>query len=304
MKKRTYLPSFIILLAGMVLPACNGTPTDTQPPPLPTATTVSPTQVSELMLPYVVVDQDLVTCFESPGPNEARYGINPLTLVKLGDAFHVLELTSQNETTHPVWIWYRIEDPSESGTTCWLPAPSVHLVGELTGIEFAQIAPTATRSGNLPFIEPRTRDISCWYGPAETWAVAGTVRFGSREALTGMLEGGDWFQVENPDSPGTWCWVRWIDITVYNDLSQLPVIPATEFPGVTPHEVGVNCRANPNGDAEILGALDVGATVPVVAMLADQSWYLIENPGNPGTVCWVFGAVTRTTGDLANIPIP
>lgn len=297
-----------MLFAGMSLVACgnNGTINDTQPSPLTTASNVDTTsspQESVPMLPYIVVDEDLVTCFESPGRNESRYGVNPVTLVNRDDSFHVIEATTQDENTHPAYLWYKIENPKDPGTTCWLPAPSVHLVGDLNSIQAAAILPTATWNGNIPFIEPRVGDISCWFGPAETWGVAGTVKAGERVYLTSLLEEGDWYQIENLEYPGTHCWVRWIDILVYNDLSQLPVMSAADFPAIIPIEAGVNCRNNPNGDATVVGYLNTGTSVPIVAALEDHTWYLIENPDDPGSVCWVAGSVTQTSGDLSKIPI-
>jgi hypothetical protein len=184
-----------------------------------------------------------------------------------------------------------------------LPANGVRLVGDLSSIQSAAIPPTPTWTGRSPFLEPRIGDIHCWFGPAETWGIAGTVKAGVRIEITSLLEGGEWFQIGNPDRPGTHCWARWLDVLVYNDLSQLPVMAVDDFPSIMAIDAGVNCRTNPSRDADIVGALIPETAVPIVAVLGDSSWWLIENPDNPGTVCWVSGTVTKVSGDVSKIPV-
>jgi hypothetical protein len=308
MKKTALIPNFILIISSLVLSAClpaqEMDPTQavgSDPGSTPEAVTTPPDSLPEA--PYVVVQEDLVTCFGSPGRNESRRGIDPQALVDKGGTYHVLEITTNDENTFPVYAWYRIEDPSTPGTYCWLPATSVDLVGDPDSIARAEIPPTATWSGMPAFIEPRTGDIQCWYGPAESWGVAGTLLSGSRHDLTSLYEGGDWYQVENPEVPFTYCWVRWIDIFVYNDLSQVPVMSPADFPGLMAAEAAVNCRTDPGAEAEVVGTLDTGILVPIVAVLPDHSWYLIQNPDHGGTVCWVFESVIQFSGDLAKVPI-
>ncbi len=74
-------------------------------------------------------------------------------------------------------------------------------------------------------------------------------------------------------------------------------------PMVTPATVDVNCRFGPSAAFLAIGALRTGQTVPILGTIADRSWWQIEEPGEPGTRCWVSASVTLTSGDISRVPV-
>jgi hypothetical protein len=72
---------------------------------------------------------------------------------------------------------------------------------------------------------------------------------------------------------------------------------------VTPASVDVNCRFGSGTTFLATGSLRIGEIVPILATLADHSWWQIEDPRNLGTYCWVKADLTTATGDLSLVPI-
>jgi len=64
-----------------------------------------------------------------------------------------------------------------------------------------------------------------------------------------------------------------------------------------------NCRLGPDVVYERVGQLDPGVMAEVFALDPGRGYYYIENPGNPGTYCWVWGEFATPVNDLAVLPI-
>jgi hypothetical protein len=63
-----------------------------------------------------------------------------------------------------------------------------------------------------------------------------------------------------------------------------------------------NCRKGPGVIYEKVGELLVGQTSEVVARYQNGKFWLIKNPSNPALECWVQGATTKVTGNVASLP--
>ncbi|KAF0108736.1 MAG: hypothetical protein FD146_622 [Anaerolineaceae bacterium] len=77
----------------------------------------------------------------------------------------------------------------------------------------------------------------------------------------------------------------------------------SSVPMVTPINQDVNCRYGPSMDYSSVGALLVGVSVRIRGTNSSHTWWQIESPQDPGTYCWVSGAVTQTSGDLSGLPV-
>jgi hypothetical protein len=75
-------------------------------------------------------------------------------------------------------------------------------------------------------------------------------------------------------------------------------------PVVTAREVAINCRYGPGTAWESISALTLGTVADIVGKDQDfnYEWWQIEDPLNPGGVCWVALAVSSAAGDLTIVP--
>jgi len=86
------------------------------------------------------------------------------------------------------------------------------------------------------------------------------------------------------------------------DTSTTTPSPTSATPMVTPKTDPANCRFGPGTTFSSVGGLATGSIVPIHGTIADQSWWQIESPQDPGTFCWVSAPVTNTFGDLSLVP--
>lgn len=64
-----------------------------------------------------------------------------------------------------------------------------------------------------------------------------------------------------------------------------------------------NCRQGPDESFDVVGGLRVGDTSKVNGMLADRSWWYIQNPGKEDPAyCWVWGGTTTVSGSTDAVP--
>jgi hypothetical protein len=65
----------------------------------------------------------------------------------------------------------------------------------------------------------------------------------------------------------------------------------------------VNCRLGPGTSWVPLSALVVGQTAQITGRSADNTWWLVNDPLNPGRGCWVAASVVVTGGNLSGIGV-
>lgn len=63
------------------------------------------------------------------------------------------------------------------------------------------------------------------------------------------------------------------------------------------------CRAGPGSPYDILSTLEVGKTAQVVGRSLDGSSWIIQNPANPATTCWLWAQYATVTGNWQSLPI-
>jgi len=67
--------------------------------------------------------------------------------------------------------------------------------------------------------------------------------------------------------------------------------------------VDTKCRTGPSPAYPIVSYLLVGQQSVVLGANPDQSWWLIEDPRQPGVKCWVWGTTTQVTSGAAAVPV-
>jgi len=81
-------------------------------------------------------------------------------------------------------------------------------------------------------------------------------------------------------------------------------------PTPTPVEVRVqvtaelaNCRFGPNTVYLTLNEISGGRSLTAIGRNDTSTWWLVEDPINPGGFCWVAAEVTEAAGDMEQLPI-
>jgi hypothetical protein len=90
-----------------------------------------------------------------------------------------------------------------------------------------------------------------------------------------------------------------------------PIGGATATPSHTPtapvvliEAVGeANLRSGPGLDFDVIGTISAGDPVRVVGRSPNFPWYVVEWPGGPGDVAWVFDELVIVHGDITTQPI-
>jgi tRNA A-37 threonylcarbamoyl transferase component Bud32 len=83
---------------------------------------------------------------------------------------------------------------------------------------------------------------------------------------------------------------------------------ATSTPGVPmvrARDLGVNCRYGPGVEWEGVSALATGSQVEIIGKDKEfnYNWWQVDDPLNPGEVCWVALSVTDASGNLTVVPL-
>lgn len=88
------------------------------------------------------------------------------------------------------------------------------------------------------------------------------------------------------------------------DEPQPEEISSSDTPGLPLLHVTVdtNCRSGPGALYDYLGALLTGELAEVLARGSEPGFWVIENPDNPGTECWVGEQYAVIEGDTSRLP--
>jgi hypothetical protein len=84
---------------------------------------------------------------------------------------------------------------------------------------------------------------------------------------------------------------------------QAPTATSTPGPPMMSVSVDTNCRSGPGMDYEFLGALMTYEQAEVLAQGSEPGFWVIENPDNPGTECWVGEQYASIQGDTSHLPV-
>ena len=98
--------------------------------------------------------------------------------------------------------------------------------------------PSETPTQSIPIISVSV-DTNCRIGPGNIYSYAGGLVVGEEAEVIARDPSGNYWYIENPDSPGSYCWVWGEYATIEGDTSGLPVFtpPPTPTPTFTPTPV-------------------------------------------------------------------
>jgi hypothetical protein len=82
-----------------------------------------------------------------------------------------------------------------------------------------------------------------------------------------------------------------------------PTVTPTQGPPMIRVSVDTNCRSGPGLIYEYLGALMTYENAEVLASSSLSGFWVIENPDNPGTECWVGEQYATIEGDTSHLPV-
>jgi uncharacterized protein YgiM (DUF1202 family) len=124
--------------------------------------------------------------------------------------------------------------------------------------------------------------------------------------LTAPNTGGHFFSywmLRNP-AGGLFGYGAAADRPVYVEINTTgnPVATATGDVRVSV-SVDTNCRSGPGAAYTYLGALLVGESAEVVGRNAEWTYWIIRNPDQPGTTCWLWGQYASVSGNSYGLPV-
>jgi hypothetical protein len=65
----------------------------------------------------------------------------------------------------------------------------------------------------------------------------------------------------------------------------------------------VNCRYGPSTAYSVVGGLELGRQAEVVGKNIDVTWWVVKNPNDPSTYCWLSADLVETTGNSEALPV-
>ncbi|MEZ4712145.1 MAG: SH3 domain-containing protein [Caldilineaceae bacterium] len=189
--------------------------------------------------------------------------------------------------------------PAATATAPPLPEPTVVLVDQ-------RIATITNQYGVNARLEPNTTsEVLRILEQGETAIVV--------DELTDA-DGVNWLQVQISEGALVWISADFAEITTQQvavepgaePVATTPAEPPTEAPAVgvsvtVSSTFGLNARALPNADAEIITLLENAQTLPAVARSADNTWVQVQLDN--GDLAWVFVDLVNLQGDLLSLPI-
>jgi hypothetical protein len=64
-----------------------------------------------------------------------------------------------------------------------------------------------------------------------------------------------------------------------------------------------NCRVGPGSSFGYVTQINAGEKVEAVARNPFDNYYLVRNPNNPGTYCWLWSQYSTVTGNITTLPV-
>jgi len=84
----------------------------------------------------------------------------------------------------------------------------------------------------------------------------------------------------------------------------VPVPSATPRLSIaSPLAQSVNCRYGPSTAYAVVGGLEVGGQAEIVGKNIDVTWWVVKNPDDPSTYCWLSADLIEAVGNLEALPV-
>ena len=95
--------------------------------------------------------------------------------------------------------------------------------------------------------------------------------------------------------------------TQTKSASPTPTSTATPDKPVVSVSLDTNCRTGPGKAYDIVGALLVGGSTEVTGKNSSSGYWIVKNPDNPSSTCWLWGEYATVAGNqslLAEVSAP
>lgn len=252
-----------VLLIAMVLAAACGQATEVTPSPAPVLSTAT----------------------------EVLTSLSPEPATSPGLA------TATSEASTPATTPSRSGDtPTSTGSATTSPSPTP-ATPDATGTPTASTTISAVVATEDEVLRVRG-------GPGTEYAVLGRLEPGTELTLLARSADGPWYQFTYPlDSDGRG-WVIGEFLEIQGSPDQLPMVqtqPASALVA-TENEV-LNVRGGPGTDYAVLGKLEPGTELTLLAQSADSLWYQFAFPAGSDERGWVIGEFLEIQGAPDQLPI-
>ena len=169
--------------------------------------------------------------------------------------------------------------------------------------------PTVTAPSG-PLAAPTSDALNCRSGPATSWPAVAVLNVGQTTPIVGRTQDGTWLYVNNPSSPGSFCWISAAFATVTGDISGVQVVIAPATPtGAVVRVTHVDISVNPK-ETHVAGCIGPVQPVSISAHITTNGpiklkmHFKEEQTGNLGNETLNFKqADTRDLSDSFTPPL-
>ena len=113
--------------------------------------------------------------------------------------------------------------PATAASTVFSPTDTFTLT---PAIPTATATLAATATLGAPMVMATSVNANCRYGPGTNYSAVGALMVGPAVPILGTVSDQSWWQIDNPWSPGTKCWVAGSVTTATGNLSAVPIVSA------------------------------------------------------------------------------
>ena len=79
--------------------------------------------------------------------------------------------------------------------------------------------------------------------------------------------------------------------------------PTPRLALASPLNQPVNCRYGPSTAYSVVGGLQMGGQAEIVGKNIDVTWWVVKNPDDPSTTCWLSADLVDAIGNLEALPV-
>jgi len=160
-----------------------------------------------------------------------------------------------------------------------------------------------------------TADAVLFAWPEDNAQQLGVLPAGAAMPTNGRLVDSSWWQIPYPGGPNGNAWLKAASVRPNAAAAGVPVYElqgaaqASPTPGASAQTAMVTLTADalvmawPEDNAEQLGRLPAGASVPTNGRLENSQWWQIPYPGGPNGNGWLPASAVQPNAAAANVPI-
>ncbi len=132
--------------------------------------------------------------------------------------------------------------------------------------------------------------------------------------VTGQTTEGDWWQIDFAGASAEQAWVADRVVQFVGDAATVPVVEAPADPADEPEATdepptfdsppgGITVYDQPDAEAEPVGRVRAGETIPIVGQDETGDWWQIDFGGIEDQFGWVAAAAVDVEGEVAAVPV-